>query len=85
MHALRIPYEGMLAAVTPVHIPFLVSIWGNDLTLHARTAPLMASRTRQALERADGLLADARRDLRLAREWGLREGAPTLAVPAMAA
>ena len=81
VHALRIPYEGMLAAVTPVHIPFLVSIWGNDLTLHARTAPLMASRTRQALERADGLLADARRDLRLAREWGLREGAPTLAVP----
>ena len=81
VHALRVPFEGMLAAVTPVHIPFLVSIWGNDLTLHARTAPLMASRTRQALERADGLLADARRDLRLAREWGLREGAPTLAVP----
>jgi glycosyltransferase involved in cell wall biosynthesis len=27
------------------------------------------------------LLADARRDLRLAGEWGLAEGAPTLAVP----
>lgn len=81
VHALRIPYEGMLAAVTPVHIPFLVSIWGNDLTLHTRTSTLMASHTRQALERANGLLADARRDLRLAREWSLREGAPTLAVP----
>jgi glycosyltransferase involved in cell wall biosynthesis len=81
VHALRIPYEGMLAAITPDDIPFLASIWGNDLTLHARTSPLMAIRTRQTLERADGLLADARRDLRLSREWGLREGVPTLAIP----
>lgn len=81
VHALRVPFEGMLAAVTPPEVPFLVSIWGNDITLHARTSPLMASHTQQVLERADGLLADAHRDLRLAREWGLWEGAPTLAVP----
>jgi len=81
VHALRIPFEGMLAQVTPKEIPFLVSIWGNDLTLHARTSPLMGTGTRRALARADGLLADARRDIRLAKEWGLREEVPTLVVP----
>lgn len=81
VHALRIPFEGMLASVTPKDIPFLVSIWGNDLTLHARTSPLMASHTRKALKRVDGLLSDANRDMRLAKEWGLREDAPTLVVP----
>ena len=81
VHALRVPYEGMLAAVTPADIPFLVSIWGNDLTLHTRTSPLMASRTRQTLKRADGLLADAHRDVQLAKNWGLRGDTPTLVVP----
>ncbi len=81
VHALRIPFEGMLASLTPKDIPLLVSIWGNDLTLHARTSPFMASHTRKALRRADGLLADAYRDERLAKQWGLREDAPTLVVP----
>lgn len=81
VHALRIPFEGMLASLTPKDIPLLVSIWGNDLTLHARTSPFMASHTRKALRRADGLLADAHRDERLAKQWGLREDAPTLVVP----
>jgi glycosyltransferase involved in cell wall biosynthesis len=81
VHALRIPFEGMLAAATPAEIPLLLSIWGNDLTLHAHGSPFMARLTRAALRRADGLLADAHRDLRLAGEWGLAEGAPTLVVP----
>jgi glycosyltransferase involved in cell wall biosynthesis len=81
VHALRIPFEGMLAAGTPAEIPFIVSIWGNDLTLHARTSPLIASHTRRTLERADGLLADAHRDARLAKEWGLGVEVPTLVVP----
>jgi glycosyltransferase involved in cell wall biosynthesis len=81
VHALRIPFEGMLARVTPSDIPFLVSIWGNDLTLHAKGSPLMARETRRVLQRADGLLADANRDLRLGREWGLRVEIPTLCVP----
>ncbi len=81
VHALRIPFEGMLACVTPPGIPFLVSIWGNDLTLHARGSPLMASLTRRVLRRADSLLADTQRDLRLAGEWGLGAGAPTLVTP----
>ena len=81
VHALRIPFEGMLAAHLPQEIPVLISTWGNDLTLHARASFLMARRTRQTLERADGLLADASRDLRLAYEWGLRNSAPGMVMP----
>jgi hypothetical protein len=81
VHALRIPYEGMLGCVTPPGIPFLVSIWGNDITLHARGSPWMAVLTRRVLHRADGLLADASRDIVLAGQWGLRLGTPTLVVP----
>ncbi|NMB59642.1 MAG: glycosyltransferase [Chloroflexi bacterium] len=81
VHALRVPFEGMLARVTPSEIPFIVSIWGNDLTLHAKGSPFMARETRLTLRRADGLLADAHRDLRLAREWGLKPNAPDLCIP----
>ncbi len=81
IHALRVPFEGMLARVTPAGLPFVVSIWGNDLTLHAKGSPLMAHETRLTLHRANGLLADAHRDLRLAREWGLKADAPELCVP----
>jgi hypothetical protein len=45
LHAMRIPYEGMLAADAVASlentIPLLVSIWGNDFTLHAPSSPLM--------------------------------------------
>ncbi|HTX90902.1 MAG TPA: glycosyltransferase [Anaerolineales bacterium] len=81
VHALRIPFEGMLAAATPPGIPLLVSIWGNDLTLHAPGSFLMASQTRQILRRVDGLLADTSRDIRLAQAWGLPSEKPTLVVP----
>ncbi len=89
VHAMRIPYEGMLAGHTPAGVPLVVSIWGNDLTLHAagsaRFVPIplrgMAALTRRTLERADGLLADAARDIRLARGWGLAPTAPTLVIP----
>lgn len=83
VHALRIPYEGMLAgtALTGSQLPLLLSVWGNDFTLHARSTPLMAAATRHALRRADGLLADTQRDLRLAQQWSLPAGTPTLAVP----
>ncbi len=81
VHALRIPFEGMLASMTPAGIPLAVAIWGNDLTLHARGALVMRRWTRRCLKRADGLTADARRDLRLASEWGLDPRAPTLVVP----
>ena len=81
VHALRVPFEGMLASALQAEIPLIVSIWGNDLTLHAYASRLMGARTRQTLERADGLIADAERDIVLAKEYGLREGVPELVVP----
>lgn len=81
VHALRIPFEGMLAAYTPPGTPLVVSIWGNDITLHARRSGTMARITRKVLRRADGLLADARRDIRLGMEWGFSAEKPHLVVP----
>ncbi|HPC05481.1 MAG TPA: glycosyltransferase family 4 protein [Anaerolineaceae bacterium] len=81
VHALRIPFEGMLASYTPKNIPLAVSIWGNDLTLHTRGSSSMRRWTRRAVERADGLLADAPRDIRLSSQWGFDPGKPALVVP----
>ena len=36
VHALRIPFEGMLSVITPPGIPLVISTWGNEITLHAR-------------------------------------------------
>ncbi len=81
VHALRIPFEGMLASLTPASTPLLVSIWGNDLTLHARGSSLMIRHTRQTLGRINALLADTCRDIRLANEWGFSSEKPSLVVP----
>lgn len=81
VHALRIPFEGMVSRITPPEIPFVVSIWGNDLTLHAHGSPFMGYETRQTLKRADGLMADASRDLRLALDWGLKPDVPAVCFP----
>jgi len=81
VHALRIPYEGMLASCTPPEVPLAVSVWGNDLTLHAGGSPWMRSWTRKTLHRINGLAADTQRDIRLAGEWGYSPEKPTLVVP----
>ncbi len=81
VHALRIPFEGMLGSYTPHGLPFLAATWGNDLTLHADGSLLMDRFTRRCLSRADGLSSDTHRDIRLAHEWGLDKNAPTLVVP----
>lgn len=81
LHALRIPYEGMLAAESKPAIPLILSVWGNDFTLHARSAPWMQWLTRRSVARTDGIHADCHRDIRLARGWGLKEDSPTLVVP----
>jgi glycosyltransferase involved in cell wall biosynthesis len=81
VHALRIPFEGMLASCLPQGIPLLVSTWGNDLTLHARGSLLMGYQTRKVLNRTDGLFSDTQRDIRLARSWGLRPTSPAIEVP----
>ncbi len=81
IHALRIPFEGMLAAYTPPAIPLIISTWGNDFTLHAEKTPFMKKATRKAVRRADGFMADCQRDIRLAHGWGLRRNIPTMFAP----
>ena len=81
VHAMRIPYEGMLAADAYTGAPLIVSVWGNDFTLHAPSTRLMSHYTQWTMQVADGLHADCRRDVRLAREWGFGQEKPTLVAP----
>ncbi len=81
VHALRVPYEGMLAAEAYTGVPLLISIWGNDFTLHAPSTPLMQHYTRWAMTVTHALHTDCERDIRLAREWGLSVDKPTLVTP----
>ena len=82
VHALRIPYEGMLAADAYTgKMPLLVSVWGNDFTLHAPSTTGMRHYTEWTLKVADALHADCLRDIRLAKKWGLATQKPTLVSP----
>jgi hypothetical protein len=81
VHAMRIPYEGMLAADASGLAPLLVSVWGNDFTLHAASTPFMDYYTRWTLKVADGLHADCQRDIRLGKELGFSVQKPTLVIP----
>ncbi|HLE91252.1 MAG TPA: glycosyltransferase family 4 protein [Anaerolineales bacterium] len=81
IHAMRIPYEGMLAADASTGRPLIVSTWGNDFTLHAPSTGLMSHYTRWTMQVADALHTDCHRDLRLAREWGFSVEKPGLVIP----
>ena len=81
VHALRIPFEGMLGAQLSAKYPLAVSIWGNDLTLHAKGSWMMGEITKATLRRADALAADAARDIRLGKLWGFSEKKQTLVIP----
>jgi len=81
IHAMRIPFEGMLAAAIDHPAPLLISVWGNDFTLHAPASPWMRNLTRRTLFRADALHVDCRRDQRLAYEWGLDQERPVIVLP----
>lgn len=74
VHAMRIPFEGIVGAIaTPATVPLVTSVWGNDFTWIAEQNPLIARQTRQAMRRTDALLADCRRDQRLAvQSWGFQ-------------
>jgi glycosyltransferase involved in cell wall biosynthesis len=83
VHAMRIPFEGILAAqaLKRVDVPLLVSVWGNDFTFHARNVRAISRATRMVMARCDALHADCARDLRVAKEWGFPSDRPTLLVP----
>jgi glycosyltransferase involved in cell wall biosynthesis len=81
VHAMRIPYEGMLAAKAELSTPLIISVWGNDFTLHAPSTTLTRRYTRQTLQRAAALHVDCHRDLRLAQEWGYAKEKPAIVLP----
>jgi glycosyltransferase involved in cell wall biosynthesis len=83
VHAMRIPFEGILAAkATPAETPLLISVWGNDFTLWAGRNSIIARQTRQALQRADALHCDCKRDLDLAKHtWDFESRKPATVLP----
>lgn len=84
VHAMRIPFEGMLAGRAlegMPGMPLVVSVWGNDFTLHAPSTPSMGAYTRRTLQRADALHTDCQRDIRLAHHWGFAPGKTAFVLP----
>lgn len=81
VHAMRIPYEGMVAARAKPPAPLLVSVWGNDFTLHARSTPLMRAATLLTMRHADALHTDTQRDQRLGWQWGFGAQKPAIVLP----
>jgi glycosyltransferase involved in cell wall biosynthesis len=81
IHAMRIPFEGMLAAAARSSAPLLLSVWGNDFTLHGSATPSMRLATRRAVQKAHALHTDCRRDRMLAEAWGWEAAKPSLVVP----
>ncbi|MFZ2098798.1 MAG: glycosyltransferase family 4 protein [Anaerolineales bacterium] len=91
VHAMRIPYEGMIASLAIEQLstgnddirksPLLISVWGNDFTLHAQSTRRMAACTRQALQTCTGLHTDCQRDQRLAKAWGFDDSKPRIVLP----
>lgn len=81
IHAMRIPYEGMLAADAYNGVPLLISVWGNDFTLHGPSTYLMRHYTRWAMQVTNALHADCQRDIHLAQGWGFPAKRPTLVTP----
>jgi glycosyltransferase involved in cell wall biosynthesis len=61
--------------------PLLISVWGNDFTLHAPSTPLMRYYTHRALRRASALHTDCRRDQGLAQDWGFDPAKPGIVLP----
>jgi glycosyltransferase involved in cell wall biosynthesis len=81
VHAMRIPYEGMMAADAYIGAPLIVSTWGNDFTLHAPSTRLMEHYTQWTMKVADALHADCQRDVRLAHRWGFAKDKLSLVTP----
>jgi glycosyltransferase involved in cell wall biosynthesis len=81
VHALRVPFEGMLATWAGPAAPLVTSIWGNDFSLHAQGSPLMRWLTQRTMAQAAGVHADCQRDIRLAQRWGLVPEKPAVVLP----
>jgi len=80
---MRIPYEGLLASEALVgrSTPLVISVWGNDFTLHAARSLAIGWMTRRAMARCDALHPDCERDLRLASASGFASDKPYAILP----
>jgi len=81
VHAMRLPFEGFLAAAAVKTVPLLISIWGNDFTLFADRSRRLGELADAALLRADGLHCDCRRDLKAAFARGFSQTKPWRVLP----
>jgi glycosyltransferase involved in cell wall biosynthesis len=81
VHAMRVPFEGIMAALADPPAPLLVSIWGNDLTLFAQRFASTRRYTQRALARTDALHCDCYRDLKLSSQFGFDSRKPSIVVP----
>jgi glycosyltransferase involved in cell wall biosynthesis len=83
VHAMRLPYEGYMAAIAMkgIPVPLLISTWGNDFSLYAEKGGHLAKFTREAMARTDGLHPDCEKDLRLANNYGFDRNKPSAVLP----
>lgn len=81
VHAMRIPFEGILAGASVGDRPLIVSVWGNDFTLHATREAATGRLTRTTMQRCDALHSDCARDLELSHAWGFDRRKPTFLAP----
>ncbi|HXA50157.1 MAG TPA: glycosyltransferase family 4 protein [Candidatus Acidoferrum sp.] len=81
VHAMRIPFEGILAAASAGECPLMVSVWGNDFTLHAARESATGHLTRRTMQRCDALHSDCARDLTLSQRWGFDARKPMFLAP----
>ena len=81
VHAMRLPFEGIMATLADSPAPLLVSIWGNDLTLFVRRFRWTRQESRRALRRVDALHCDCERDLKLAGRHGFDAQKPSIVLP----
>lgn len=80
VHALRVSHEGVtaLSAFKKHEIPVVVSVWGIDFTVQAKSDPLLRAWMRTVLRRAHGLHVDSTDDFARALAFGLAPEAPQL-------
>ena len=81
VHAMRLPYEGFIAAAAVNTRPLLLSVWGNDFTLFANRSRRLGKLTDLALQRANGLHCDCRRDLDMSFSRGFARENPWRVLP----
>jgi len=81
VHAMRLPFDGFLAATALKHVPLVLSVWGNDFTLFANQNRKLAALTNSAMQRADGLHCDCNRDLNLGLARGFAVNKPWRVFP----